>query len=422
MKQTIRLRFLSIILFLALSLAVGIGIWPAQIFASAPTYKIGILQPFTGPYALYGKAVHDACKIAADEMNIAGGIKGRRIELLTRDTKAKVDVGVREAQDLILRGGVDAIIGVTSSGVNLGVIEVTKEYKVIHISTIANTEKASLERIHPYYFQTVPNSYIDTTSTARFAMKMPIKNFITIAADYEWGHSSVEIFTGHMSKERPEVQWTKKFWPKLGEVDYTSYVTAILAEKPDICFAWFAGADFMNFVKQAKGYGFFEKVRFVGPAFEDDLMDLGAEFPEGMLIYSRGAFYGIDTPQMKTFQQKYLTATGRYPSCWAILSYDAFTCLMESIKRAGSFDKDAIAKNLEGGKFKTLRGELNFRPIDHMMNSPMYFSTSFFDKAKGFCIGKDVTVVPGENCMRSPEEIKKIRAEKGIVFKPWHEK
>jgi branched-chain amino acid transport system substrate-binding protein len=422
MKSKIRFRVLGVALFLMFTLMVGTVLWTAPLSFAAQTYKVGVLQPYTGTWAHWGRTALEACRMGADEINAGGGILGRQVEILSRDEKSQVDVALREAKDLILRGGVDAIIGVQSSAANLGVIEVTKEYKVIHMANMAATERTSLERIHPYYFQINANTYMESISLAKFAIKMGIKNYVTIASDFEWGHSTVDNFTPVMERERPDVKWTKKFWPKVGEIDFTPYITAILSEKPDICFGVLSGADSVNFIKQARGYGFFEKVRYVCPSFEDDLIDLGAEFPEGVLIYSRAPFYGIDTPKMRAFQEKFILKTGRYPSNWAILSYDSFMTLMEAIKRARSFDKDAVAKTLEGGKFNTLRGDFYIRPIDHSMNSPIYFSTSYFDKAKGFCIGKNVTVVAGEDCWRTPEDIKKIRAEKGIVFKPWNEK
>ena len=96
--------------------------------------------------------------------------------------------------------------------------------------------------------------------------------------------------------------------------------------------------------------------------------------------------------------------------------------LAEAVKKAGTFNRDAIARKLETEKFKTLRGELYFRDIDHQMNSPHYFATSVFDKGKGFSVGKDVVVIPGEQNFKSVDDIKKYRAEKGIEFVPWSAK
>ena len=141
-----------------------------------------------------------------------------------------------------------------------------------------------------------------------------------------------------------------------------------------------------------------------------------------MVIYSRAPFYGINNPRHTAFQKKFIDRTGYPGAAYAIIGYDGMMLIKEAIQRANSFDKDAIAKHISGGTFDTLRGKLTWRPIDHMPNAPVYFATTVFDKEKGYCVGKDVTVVPGDELMRTPEEVKKIRAENKIVFKPWHEK
>jgi branched-chain amino acid transport system substrate-binding protein len=332
-------------------------------------------------------------------------------------------VGVREAKDLILRVKVDAIIGTVSSAVALAVIEVTREYKTLYLNHISSTEKLSLERIHPYYFQLFSNTFNEAGAVGKYTVeRKDVKTFVTVAADYEWGHSAVEIAESVIAKERPDIKRMKNYWPKLGEVDYTSYVSAILSEKPDICLTWLGGADFMNFIKQGKAYGLFDKVPLVTIIHEDDLREMGPEFPEKIIMWSRAPYYGINNPKHNAFQKKFEERTGYPAAHYAIHTYDGVMILAEAIKRAKSFDKDAIAPQISGGKFDTLRGQLYFRPIDHMLNSPIYYATSVFDKQRGWCIGKDITIIPGESLMRTPEEIKKIRAEKGIVFKPWHEK
>ena len=390
--------------------------------AAEQTYKIGVLQPFTGVYTMLGEEAYAACEVAAAQINASGGVLGRKIELVKKDDKSDVATAVRQAKDMVLRDNVEAIIGVVSSGALLGMIEVTKEDKVIHISTISNTELATLERIHPYYFQTVPNSYMESEAIAKYLSKVEFKNWVSIASDYEWGRGTISRLKAVLEKTKPQVKQIAEYWPPLKETDFSSYITATMNHNPDLVVGLLAGSGYQVFFRQARGYKFFEKIPFLGPGFEGDVIALGAEFPEGVRIYSRGAPYALKGPEMEAFTAAYIKVLNRDPTCWSILSYDAMICLAEAIKRAGSFNKDAIAKKLETEKFKTLRGELYFRDIDHQMNSPHYFSTSVFDKAKGYCVGKDVVVIPGEQNFKSAEEIKKFRAEKGISFVPWSAK
>jgi branched-chain amino acid transport system substrate-binding protein len=208
----------------------------------------------------------------------------------------------------------------------------------------------------------------------------------------------------------------------LKETDFSSYITATLNLKPDLTVGILAGSAVQTFIRQARGYKFFDKLTYLTPGFEGDVIAVGKEWPEGMRMFTRGAFYAHDTPKMKQFIDAYKKITKQYPTCWAILSYDSVMCLADAIKKAGGFDRDAVAKALETTQFDTLRGKLSFRDIDHQMNSPEYFATSVFDKEKGFCIGKDVVVIPGEKLFRTPEDIKEAREKAGIKFVPWSQK
>jgi branched-chain amino acid transport system substrate-binding protein len=242
---------------------------------------------------------------------------------------------------------------------------------------------------------------------------------VSIALDYEWGHGTIMRLKDVLQKIRPETEQIGEFWPPLKETDFSSYITATLNKNPDVVVGILAGSAYQTFIRQAQGYQFFKKVRFLSHGFEGDVMVLGREFPEGMRFYSRAAFYAIKGPRMDAFTSAYMKIKKQYPTCWAILGYDSMMALAEAVKKAGTFERDAVARTLESGKFNTLRGELYFRDIDHQMNSPHYFATSYFDKDKGFCLGKDAVVIPGEENFRSAEEIKKIRTEKGIKFVPW---
>lgn len=397
-------------------------LWTSGAVQAEEPYKIGVLQPFSGPYSIYGEEAYAACQVAADQINAAGGLLGRKVELVQKDTKGDVATGVRQANDMILRDKVDAIVGPTSSAVLLGVIEVTKEHKMILISSIANTEQATLERIHPYYFQVVPNSHMESQAIANYLKSVDFKTYVTIALDYEWGHSTVALLKKELEKAKPEAKLIGEYWPPLKETNFSSYITATLNLKPDMVVGILAGSAYQTFIRQARGYKFFDKMAFLTHGFEGDVMAVGKEFPVGLRIYSRGAFYAIDTPKMKAFIDAYKKMTQKYPTCWAILSYDSVMALAEAVKKAGGFDRDAIAKALETTEFDTLRGKLSFRAIDHQMNSPEYFATSYFDQEKGFCLGKDPVVVPGESLFRSEADVKKIRQEKGVQFVPWSQK
>jgi branched-chain amino acid transport system substrate-binding protein len=410
----------GVILVLVLGLA--LCLWASGDARAEDVYTIGVLQPFSGVYAIYGEEAYAGCQVAADQLNSAGGILGRKVVLVKKDDKSDVATGVRQANDMILRDKVDAIVGPVSSAVLLGILEVTKEHKTIHLSACGCTEKATLERIHPHYFQVVPNTYMESEAIAKYLEKLDFKTYVTIALDYEWPQSTVALLKRELAKTKPDVKQIGEFWPPLKETNFASYITATLNLKPDVVVGLLAGSAYHAFIRQASGYKFFDKLTFVTVGFEGDVMAMGKEMPEGLRMYTRGPFYAIDTPKMKQVIDAYSKITKQYPTCMAILSYDSVMALADAIKKAGRFDRDAIAKALETTEFDTLRGKLSFRPIDHQMNSPGYFVTSYFDKEKGFSVGKDVVRIPGESLFRTVDEVKELREKAGIKFVPWSQK
>ena len=254
------------ILFLALFLLGEMTFY--QVIA-AETYNLGVVLGLTGTGALYCKDGVDAIKLAVDEINAQGGFLGKHpIKLITRDDQTKPDVGVRETKDLILRDKVRCVLGTYSSAVAVAIKPICQEYKVLHIAAISNSENITQVNFSPYTYQVVPNSYMQAKAVvlgvAQLAKKKGWKEFVTIASDYEWGRSTQESTVKLLKEASPELKLKKEFWPPLGETQFTSYITAIMAQKPDFVIGSLAAKDNVAWMEQAKAYGFFDKIPYPG--------------------------------------------------------------------------------------------------------------------------------------------------------------
>ena len=395
---------LSIVLLLFVSMAT-----PGA--AQQPPIKIGVVGGLSGAAASIGQAWADAIKMGADEINAGGGILGRKVALSIRDTEFKVDVGVREAKDLVLREKVNFLFGAISSGVSLAIsTSVSKENKIIQITAVGNTHRQTVELFQRYFFQVVPNTFMEGRAAASVAAKQQAwKTYYTIGYDYEFGRMQAGAFVETVKKLRPDVKIIGQHWPPVGETDYTPYITSMLAAKPDVVYSNLFEAGLAGFVKQALPYGFFQKVKFVSLADVSSMMAV-PEMPEGVLGYTRGEFYCENTPEMKKFTDAFHQRYKYYPVSYAVMGYDSLFMLKKAIEKAGTIETEAVVKVLEGFSYDSLRGKFTIRPLDHQADVPEYVGWTVKDPKYPFVILKDIVKVPGAQIIFTEDEVKQMRA------------
>ena len=327
--------------------------------------RVGAIYDFAGPCYMYSESGVNGIRIAIEEINAKGGILGRKLDLIVRDTEAKVDVGARETKDLILREKVNFLLGPCSSGVSLAMQVVHSEHKVMRIVGIANTEAMTVDKFTPYIFQVVPNTYMEATANTRYLVKKypNAKKFCTIGPDYEFGRREEAAFADEIKKLVPDAEILYQAWPKPGETDFTSFITAIMAKKPDAVHGSLFGGDLVAFTKQAKPYGFFEKIPTISLFDLPVLIALGNDAPEGTLGFGRGCFFMDPNPKMMEFVNKYKKARGAYPDSWAVMAYDSMYLLKASIEKAKSVDTEKVIKAMEGMAIDSLRGRFSIRAL-----------------------------------------------------------
>ena len=379
--------------------------------------KIGAIYDFAGGCHMYSESGVKGIKIALDEINAKGGVLGRKLDLVVRDTEAKVDVAVREVKDLILREKVNFLIGPCSSGTGLAMQVVHSEYKILRIPPIANTEAQTVDKFTPYVVQVVPNTYMEAIAATRYLnKKVPnAKKFCTIGPDYEFGRREETAFTEEIKRLVPGAEIVYEAWPKLGEKDFTAFITAIMAKKPDAVHGSLFGGDLVSFTKQAAPYGFFEKTPFIALYDFPVLLALGPDAPEGIFGFGRGCFFMDPNPKMMEFVGKYRKFTGAYPDGWAVQNYDAIYLLKAAIEKAKTVDTDAVVKAIEGMPFEGLRQKFTIRALDHMGTVPCYQGTIAKDPNYPFKIWKDIVRVPGDQVIRSEASVREIWKKTGVV-------
>ena len=362
--------------------------------------KVGMPIPLSGPPALFGDPASKGAMMYVEEINAKGGVLGRKIELIVRDSKADANEAVRQARELILKDNVDFLVGTLTSAEGPAVSVVAKENKIVFIAPIPKTDQLTApDKLHPYVFRVAANTTMEGRSAAEIVAKWPVTKVATIAFDYAYGQDVTKAFVEHMKKIKPSVQIVDQQWPKLGEQDYNPFINAQMAKKPEAIVSSIWGGFFVTYSKQAKALGVFEAVKynFLGlgeAATAETTKSMGADYPVGIWANTYDAFYWGETAAHREYTEKlskYLK--DEYPSSWAIQGYTGMQFLAEAIKKAGSTDSDKVSKALLGLTIDTPIGKQTIREKDHQANRGQLYGKTVKDPRFPFPIIKPIEYV-----------------------------
>jgi len=363
--------------------------------------KVGFPMILSGPGALFGEPALKGAQMYVDELNAKGGVLGRKIELLARDTKGNADEAVRVSRELILKENVDFLVGTLTSAEGPAVSVVAEENKIVFIAPIPKTDQlTAADKLHPYVFRVAANTTMEGRSAAEIVAKWPMTKIATISPDYAYGQDVTKSFIEHLKKIKPSVTIVDQQWPKLGEADYTPFINAQMAKKPEAVFSSLWGGHFVTFAKQAKPLGYFDAVKynFIGlgeAGSPETTKSMGADYPVGIWGNSYDAFYWDESsPAHREYTariSKFLK--DEYPSSWAVQGYIGMQFLAEAIKKANSTDSDKVAKALLGLPVETPIGPQTIREKDHQANRGQLYGKTVMDPKYPFAIMKPVLYV-----------------------------
>jgi branched-chain amino acid transport system substrate-binding protein len=195
---------------------------PGHGFAQQPI-KVGYPMILSGPGALFGEPALKGAQMFVEEINGKGGVLGRKIELVPRDTKGNADEAVRVSRELILKDNVDFLVGTLTSAEGPAVSTIAKEKQDrLHR---ADTQDGPADRPGQPAPLRVPDRLQHHHRGAhgrRDRRQMAVKKIATIAPDYAYGQDVAKAFVEHIKKIKPEVEIVDQQWPKLGEADYNA--------------------------------------------------------------------------------------------------------------------------------------------------------------------------------------------------------
>ena len=371
------------------------------------TIKIGeinsykIFSAFLDPYK-------KGMELAVAETNAAGGVLGKKIEVVSRDDNGNPADAVRVGEELLSREKVAFLIGTFPSNVGLAVADFAKQKKTLFIAAEPLTDKIVWDDGNAYTFRLRTSTYMQTAMLIPDAAKLKKKRWAIVYPNYEYGTSATAAFKKLLKEKQPDVEFVTEQAPPLGKIDAGAVAQAIADAKPDAIFSSLFGADLAKFVREGSQRGLFKGVEVFDllggePEYLDPLKD---EAPDGWYVTGY-PWSQIKTPEHTKFLDAYQKKFKDYPRLGSVVGYSTVMSAVAAIKKAGSLDQEKLVAATSGLQLGTPFGPITYRAIDHQSTMGTFVGQIGVKDGKGYM--KTWRFVDGKDALPSDAEVKKMR-------------
>ncbi|MBN2021305.1 MAG: substrate-binding protein [Pirellulales bacterium] len=346
--------------------------------ALGETVKVGLNYPKTGPYAVQGLDQWRAANLAVEEINAAGGILGKQVEIVWRDSQSKPDVATTNVIELIDQEGVKMVFGGSSSAVAIAAGKVCQEKGVPFFGTLTYSTETTGVDGHRHTFRECYDSWMAAKAIGSYLKtNFPNKKYLYITSDYTWGHTteaSMRKFTDTEDKNTHKSMTTP--FPGAKEEDFKKAVAFAKMVKPDVLVLVLFGDDMVNCIRQATAAGLKSQMQIVVPNLTLGMAEGGGpkvmEGVIGALPWDWSIPYKYDYARGKSFVEAFSAKFGRYPSTSGGSAYTILFEFKDAVERANSFDGDQIVTALEGHEYQSLKDKQQWRDFDHQSVQTVY--------------------------------------------------
>lgn len=329
--------------------------------AASDSIKVGEFASLTGEEAAFGQASHKGTALAVDEINAAGGVLGKKIDLISEDDQSEQGQSATIVRKLITRDNVIAILGEVASGRSLEAAPICQEYKIPQISPASTNPKVT--EMGDYIFRVCFIDPFQGTVMAKFANDTLKAKRVAVLSDAASAYSDglQQYFKERFTADGGTIVADQKY--SSGDKDFKAQLTSIKAANPDAIFVPGYYTEVGLIVLQARQLGITVPL-FGGDGWQGPpLIQIGGDALNGCYFsthYSPEEKSAIVQAFVKRFQAKY---GGETPDAMAALGYDSAMVLADAIRRAGTTEsaklRDAIAatKDFPGVTGKTTLDE-----------------------------------------------------------------
>lgn len=363
------------IVFKRIFIGLFLLLWASMAFASQDTIKIALNYPETGPYRKEGKDQWKAAYLAKNEINAAGGILNKQIELVTYDTKSSAALAAKNAVQAIDNEGVKMVFGGSSSAVAVAVSKVCQKKGTLFFGTLTYSTTVTGSEGRRHTFRECYDSWMAAKAMSSYLKKnFSGQKYFYITADYTWGwttEASLRKFSGTEDKSVHKGVLTP-----FPSTDFSSALKKAEQERPDVLVLVLFGQEMANAIRSAHKMGMKDRMQILVPNLTIGMAERGGpramEGVVGTLPWCWQIPYKYNYTQGIKFVEDFQKEHQRYPSTSAASAYTIMHEYKAAVERAGSFESKKVIRALEGHRYRMLKDQQVWRDFDHQSVQTVY--------------------------------------------------
>ncbi len=343
-----------IITFIIVGLVISINIISK---VEATTYKIGVIAPLTGEAATYGLAAKAGLDFAVEELNIKGGVLGKKIELVYEDSMLDNKRAVSIMNKFVSVDDFDVVIVADGSGPTLAVAPIAEANKVLMIGTLGSTPE--LNEAGDYVFRTVPSDSAQAKEMARIVASLGLDNVALFYVNDAYGvgikNKFEEDFSGRIVASESFEHESADFRTQLIKIKDADPEVMILVARKEL----------PTILKQMKELNINLTIIGSETTKDADLIQKAGSAAEGML-----SVYYAKAEDYVNYKDRFVQKTGKEVPVYSEYSYDGVMVLAKAIEKAGSFDVETIKSELYNIRYLGATGVVSFDESGEVKDKP----------------------------------------------------
>jgi len=374
--------------------------------ASETPVKIGLIDPITSTFAALGQSEIKGAQFAEAEINKAGGVMGRPLQIFVEDSAGNPGTAVDKASRLLSQNKVDFLMGTVNSAASLAVSQFANRHDKLFVCTGGHVDSLTGKECKSTTFRTCSTTWMLTAGDFETLYKKFGKKWYFLTTDYAFGQSEQADYTTQLKKVGGIVAGGALV--PVGATDFSSYLIDVKAKSPDVLCLLLAGNDQVNCMKQIAQFGINKDIAVGGALFE---LEQAQALPEA----ARYGWWTMEwywnqpnNPHVVDFVKRYTAAhEGEYPTARVWFGFATTHAIRLAVEKAKSLETAKVVKAMEGlalpPDIALQPGNVFYRPQDHQLMLGM-FPGHVNQTGKYPNLFEVSAIVPGEKIALPPSE------------------